>query len=261
MEPAAVPQQPLSNGSPAQQPSQVPVNVALPVTQWRGVGVSEGFSLGLSKVKHHPLWMQVCCAKGTPQISASSVHVALLPWFHQMLDEVGVAFLCKRWVDILCKQIHGFRKRVQQPGWRHRVFSFLSVCDRKGRSSPGENCLLKFGFCLNKLHNFFCLTEEFKFFFVFWADKLSPYNETLPDRDGIDGVSCNTFPKTESEPLKIPVDLVWAVCVPQVSSGSELPLGNPQRLFLLNLLKSAYPVQAVLVCILSSWFGKRCRSY
>ncbi|XP_074752433.1 mediator of RNA polymerase II transcription subunit 23 isoform X7 [Athene noctua] len=33
MEPAAVPQQPLNNGSPAQQPSQVPVNVALPVTQ------------------------------------------------------------------------------------------------------------------------------------------------------------------------------------------------------------------------------------
>ena len=33
MEPAAVPQQPLSNGSPAPQPSQVPVNVALPVTQ------------------------------------------------------------------------------------------------------------------------------------------------------------------------------------------------------------------------------------
>uniref|UniRef100_A0A8C3E472 Mediator of RNA polymerase II transcription subunit 23 n=1 Tax=Corvus moneduloides TaxID=1196302 RepID=A0A8C3E472_CORMO len=33
MEPAAVSQQPLSNGSPAQQPSQVPVNVALPVTQ------------------------------------------------------------------------------------------------------------------------------------------------------------------------------------------------------------------------------------
>ncbi|XP_059691452.1 mediator of RNA polymerase II transcription subunit 23 isoform X7 [Gavia stellata] len=33
MEPAAVPQPPLNNGSPAQQPSQVPVNVALPVTQ------------------------------------------------------------------------------------------------------------------------------------------------------------------------------------------------------------------------------------
>ncbi|XP_048792552.1 mediator of RNA polymerase II transcription subunit 23 isoform X1 [Lagopus muta] len=33
MEPAGVPQQPLSNGSPAQQPSQVSVNVALPVTQ------------------------------------------------------------------------------------------------------------------------------------------------------------------------------------------------------------------------------------
>ncbi|XP_054249054.1 mediator of RNA polymerase II transcription subunit 23 isoform X7 [Indicator indicator] len=33
LEPAAVPQQALSNGSPAQQPSQVPVNVALPVTQ------------------------------------------------------------------------------------------------------------------------------------------------------------------------------------------------------------------------------------
>ncbi|XP_061846688.1 mediator of RNA polymerase II transcription subunit 23 isoform X4 [Colius striatus] len=33
MEPAAVAQQPLSSGSPAQQPSQVPVNVALPVTQ------------------------------------------------------------------------------------------------------------------------------------------------------------------------------------------------------------------------------------
>ncbi|NXF20094.1 MED23 polymerase, partial [Rhodinocichla rosea] len=33
MEQAAVSQQPLSNGSPAQQPSQVPVNVALPVTQ------------------------------------------------------------------------------------------------------------------------------------------------------------------------------------------------------------------------------------
>ncbi|XP_062345967.1 mediator of RNA polymerase II transcription subunit 23 isoform X6 [Cinclus cinclus] len=33
MEPAAVSQQPLSNGSPAQQPSQVPVNVPLPVTQ------------------------------------------------------------------------------------------------------------------------------------------------------------------------------------------------------------------------------------
>ncbi|KAF2974347.1 hypothetical protein EK904_009907, partial [Melospiza melodia maxima] len=32
MEQAAVSQQPLSNGSPAQQPSQVPVNVALPVT-------------------------------------------------------------------------------------------------------------------------------------------------------------------------------------------------------------------------------------
>ncbi|KAM6324076.1 mediator of RNA polymerase II transcription subunit 23 isoform 6-T6 [Aegotheles albertisi] len=33
LEPAAVPQQSLNNGSPAQQPSQVPVNVALPVTQ------------------------------------------------------------------------------------------------------------------------------------------------------------------------------------------------------------------------------------
>ncbi|XP_074000495.1 mediator of RNA polymerase II transcription subunit 23 isoform X7 [Numenius arquata] len=33
MESAAVAQQPLSNGSPAQQPGQVPVNVALPVTQ------------------------------------------------------------------------------------------------------------------------------------------------------------------------------------------------------------------------------------
>ncbi|KAI1240951.1 hypothetical protein IHE44_0009403 [Lamprotornis superbus] len=33
MESAAVSQQPLSSGSPAQQPSQVPVNVALPVTQ------------------------------------------------------------------------------------------------------------------------------------------------------------------------------------------------------------------------------------
>lgn len=33
MEPAGVQQQPLSNGSPAQQPNQVPVNVALPVTQ------------------------------------------------------------------------------------------------------------------------------------------------------------------------------------------------------------------------------------
>lgn len=37
MEPAGVPQQPLSNGSPAQQASQVPVNVALPVTQWNEV--------------------------------------------------------------------------------------------------------------------------------------------------------------------------------------------------------------------------------
>ncbi|XP_075564361.1 mediator of RNA polymerase II transcription subunit 23 isoform X14 [Pelecanus crispus] len=33
MEPAAVAQPPLNNGSPAQQPNQVPVNVALPVTQ------------------------------------------------------------------------------------------------------------------------------------------------------------------------------------------------------------------------------------
>lgn len=79
-----------------------------------------------------------------------------------------------------------------------------------GKDTPAQEktASLNLGSALINVIIFFCLTEEFKFFFVFWADKLSPYNETLPDRDGIDGVSYTTFPKTENEPLKIPVDLV-----------------------------------------------------
>lgn len=67
MEQAAVQQQPVNNGSPAQQPSQVPVNVALPVTQWSGGFCwprCDSFFLVLIQVKHQLIWNLVCCIKG-----------------------------------------------------------------------------------------------------------------------------------------------------------------------------------------------------
>ena len=152
MESAAVPQQPLSNGSPAQQPSQVPVNVALPVTQWNeafGWPGCEGFLLLLIRVKHHLIWNLVCLRQGKKTTyrfplgfllrnEANHMHTSLLTYLYQTLDEVHVAFLWTHRVKILCKQIHGFLKSLQYPalyhGLSHLDFSLLSVCDIKGHS-------------------------------------------------------------------------------------------------------------------------------
>lgn len=146
MEPAAVSQQPLSSGSPAQQPSQVPVNVALPVTQWnevRGWPWREGFLLLLTKgssvwseiwmlykriENHTDFCVDFFCIMKLPR----SVHASFLYYLCYTVDKGYVAFLWKHWVKILYKQIHGFMKSLPYsapyPGLSHLDFPlFLPV--------------------------------------------------------------------------------------------------------------------------------------